>query len=154
MRNRAVIFGFVGLFTGVLFSGCNSAEQSAIVPVQAAVKTANEETTEAETPAVVEPKKAEPKQSAYKPPFPERRDFFSPPERSEGLVAVSVDGMESTVELMGFVNVGTPHVVLAINGVVTPISQGVESHGVEVISIQPPRAVLQRGRTRWTAKLK
>jgi len=53
--------------------------------------------------------------------------------------------------LKGFVNVDEPRVVLSIDGVISPIPEGGEKYGVQVISIQPPKAVLQRGRSRWTA---
>jgi hypothetical protein len=43
--------------------------------------------------------------------------------------------------------------VLAIDGVISPIPEGGEKFGVQVISINPPHVVLQRGRSRWTASL-
>ena len=63
------------------------------------------------------------------------------------------DEQSESVVLMGFANVDTPRVVLAIDGVVTPLANGDEAEGVRVISISPPTAVLQRGRSRWTASL-
>lgn len=65
------------------------------------------------------------------------------------------DGRDSgeSVVLKGFADVGEPKVVLAIDGVTTPLSTGDERYGVRVISISPPQAVLQRGRSRWTATL-
>jgi len=58
-----------------------------------------------------------------------------------------------TVELKGFINVDQPRVILSIDGVVSPVAEGGEKYGVQVISIQPPSVVLQRGRNRWTATL-
>jgi hypothetical protein len=43
--------------------------------------------------------------------------------------------------------------VLSIDGVISPVGEGGEKYGVQVISIQPPSVVLQRGRSRWTATL-
>ena len=63
------------------------------------------------------------------------------------------DQSGETVELKGFVNVDEPRVVLSIDGVIAPIPEGGEKYGVQVISIQPPSVVLQRGRSRWTATL-
>jgi hypothetical protein len=58
-----------------------------------------------------------------------------------------------TIELKGFVNVNGPQAVLSIDGVLSPIPAGGEKYGVQVISINPPQAVLQRGRNRWTASV-
>lgn len=55
--------------------------------------------------------------------------------------------------MLGFAKLDQPRVVLAIDDVVTPLAGGEESSGVKVISIAPPRAVLQRGRSRWTATI-
>ena len=60
---------------------------------------------------------------------------------------------EGSVELLGFVNVDDHRVVLSINGAVYPVAVGESQLGVEVISIQPPAVVLQRGRLRWQATL-
>jgi hypothetical protein len=88
----------------------------------------------------------------FSPPFPQRQDLFQPPKR----VATTQQRGESSeelVELKGFVNVGEPRVVLSIDGVVAPLPVGAEKYGVQVISIDPPSVVLQRGRNRWTASL-
>jgi hypothetical protein len=77
--------------------------------------------------------------------------LFVPPKRAQGTVRRDDEG--ETVELKGFVNVDQPKVVLAIDGVISPIAEGGEKYGVHVISIQPPSVVLQRGRNRWTATL-
>jgi hypothetical protein len=78
--------------------------------------------------------------------------MFEPPKRAEGTVRRDEEhGTE--VELKGFINVDRPRVVLSIDGVISPIAEGDEKYGVEVISIQPPSVVLQRGRSRWTATL-
>jgi hypothetical protein len=88
----------------------------------------------------------------YNPPFPNRVDLFEPPERSESTQHRG-DSTEELVELKGFVNVDEPRVVLSIDGVIAPLPEGGKKYGVEVISIQPPSVVLQRGRSRWTATL-
>ena len=43
--------------------------------------------------------------------------------------------------------------ILSIDGNLSPVPEGGETYGVQVISIQPPKVVLQRGRSRWTATL-
>jgi hypothetical protein len=88
----------------------------------------------------------------FTPPFPDRIELFVPPKRAQVAVQ-SDDENDDSIELKGFVNVGRPQVVLAIDGVISPIAEGNERFGVRVISIQQPSVVLQRGRNRWTATL-
>ena len=87
---------------------------------------------------------------AYRPPYPDRVDLFLAPKR-EG--KSKLNEREGAVELLGFVNVDRHRAVLLINGAVYPIAEGDSQLGVEVISIQPPAVVLQRGRQRWQATL-
>ncbi|MCH7750744.1 MAG: hypothetical protein IH898_01110 [Planctomycetes bacterium] len=86
----------------------------------------------------------------YQPPYPDRVDLFLAPKR-EG--KSTLNDREGAVELLGFVNVDRHRAVLLINGAVYPIAEGDSQLGVEVISIQPPAVVLQRGRQRWQATL-
>ncbi len=88
---------------------------------------------------------------AYQPPFPDRVDLFLAPKR-EGR-SKNRNDQEDAVELLGFVNVDLQRAVLMINGAVYPVAEGDTRFGVEVISIQPPAVVLQRGRQRWQASL-
>ena len=99
----------------------------------------------AETPAQNQPL------AQFTPPFPDRLELFEPRQRAQG--TVRRDDAGETVELKGFVNVDQPKVVLAIDGVISPIAEGGEKYGVQVISIEPPSVVLQRGRNRWKATL-
>lgn len=108
--------------------------------------------TPAEVPKVETPPPAPPAEANYTPPFPEREELFVPPRRNTNVVRTDTGG-ETSVELMGFVDVGGDHAVLAIDGEVTPLKVGAEKYGVQVISIDEPSVVLQRGRTRWTATL-
>jgi hypothetical protein len=87
----------------------------------------------------------------YEPPYPDRVDLFLAPKR-EGRKSTD-GGQEDVVELLGFVNVDSQQAVLMINGMVYSVSEGDTQFGVEVISIQPPAIVLQRGRQRWQASL-
>jgi hypothetical protein len=82
----------------------------------------------------------------FTPPFPDRLELFEPLQRAEG--TVQRDDAGETVELKGFINVDQPKVLLAIDGVIAPIPEGGEKYGVQVISIEPPSVVLQRGRNR------
>jgi hypothetical protein len=88
----------------------------------------------------------------FEPPYPDRENLFLAPKRSS-THAKSPGSTEQTVELLGFANVERQKVILSINGVVVPISEGEQQSGIEVISIQPPAVVLQRDRERWQATL-
>jgi len=89
----------------------------------------------------------------YEPPFPDRTDLFKVPKRKGRGVANTPEGIEKSVELLGFVNVTSPQVVLSVDGMVTPLQVGSIIAEIEVISIQPPAVVLQRGRQRWQETL-
>ncbi|MEQ8846340.1 hypothetical protein [Botrimarina sp.] len=89
----------------------------------------------------------------YAPPFPERVNPFEPPKQSARTAQLAQGGASDSVVLLGFAEVDEPRVLLAINGAVKPLSSGEEAAGIRVLSIAPPRAVLQRGRTRWTASI-
>jgi hypothetical protein len=88
----------------------------------------------------------------FSPPFPDRLELFEPPKRAQGTVRRN-DELGATVELKGFINVKEPRVILSIDGVISSVPEGGEKYGVQVISIQPPTVVLQRGRDRWPATL-
>ncbi len=113
-----------------------------------------EETSSDETPLTPTPtegKAPQPTVAQYAPPFPDRVELFMPPKREGG---VRTEGeSQDAVELLGFIRLDRQQVVLSINGQVTPIHEGASELGVEVISIQPPKVVLQRGRQRWQASL-
>src|SRR3970282_142492 len=106
----------------------------------------------APTPDLANPQATTAHVAAFSPPFPERLELFEPPKRAQSTVKRDDEHGES-VELKGFINVDQPRVVLSIDGVISPIAEGGEKYGVQVISIQPPSVVLQRGRSRWTATL-
>jgi hypothetical protein len=142
--------------------GCSSAEVPAPAPVAvkqspALTPAATPAVTKTSSPAARTPDLANPKVTSaqtvdFKPPFPERTDLFEAPKRAQSTVRGD-DEHGQSVELVGFVNVDEPRVVLSIGGVITPIPAGGEKYGVQVISIQPPNAVLQRGRDRWPVTL-
>jgi hypothetical protein len=142
--------------------GCRSAEEPGAAPAAmnekaaaapiAAAAPAKAANAGPRTPDLADPKAKPVHTVEFKPPFPERSELFEAPKRAQDTIRRD-DGQGQTVELKGFVNVGQPEVVLSIDGVLSPIPEGGEKYGVHVISIQPPKAVLQRGRSRWTATL-
>ncbi len=153
-----IYFSICALLAAAIVAGCESADEP-VVDATPAVASAPAVEKPPATPAAKpdkSPEEAEPVPEsravvAYSPPFPDRQDLFEPPKRSQS--SVRRDDAGETVELKGFVNVDEPRVVLAIDGVISGISEGGEKYGVQVISIQPPTVVLQRGRNRWTATL-
>ena len=142
--------------------GCQSAATEPAPAVVSEAPTAPPATTAAvpakpnnstvRTPDLANPKVTSAQVVEFKPPFPERADLFEAPKRAQSTVRRD-DEHGQTVELKGFVNVDGPSAVLSIDGVLSPIPEGGEKYGVQVISVQPPKAVLQRGRSRWTATL-
>ncbi len=88
---------------------------------------------------------------AFEPPFPDRTNLFQAPKRQGRGRSKSKGQTETSVELLGFVNVNGQRVALSIDGLVTTIAEGGEEYGIEVISIQPPSVFLRRGKQRWQA---
>lgn len=104
----------------------------------------SESTDEAETETPAPPS------AEYAPPFPDRIDLFVIPKRQG---APSKSQHDDVVELIGFARLDKVKALLSFNGEVSPLAEGSALYGVEVISIQPPKVVLQRGRQRWQASL-
>jgi hypothetical protein len=148
------------MLIGSLLVGCQTADEPAASgPLVAAIA----ETVSADSPSKSDKRmpaasgsdaagSAAPAVAKFDPPFPNRSDPFAPPRGGQNLVRHDEEHGE-TIELKGFVDVDGPQVVLAIDGVISPIPEGGERFGVQVISIHPPSVVLQRGRSRWTASL-
>lgn len=106
-----------------------------------------------ESSSVARPSRVEPVAAAFQPPFPNRVNLFQAPRRQGRVLAEAKGQKGAAVELLGFVNVDRPRVVLAVDGLVTSLAEGSEEFGIEVISIQPPKVMLQRDRQRWQATL-
>jgi hypothetical protein len=147
------------LCVSIAVAGCGASDDvvvEATLPLSADV-TATTGASESPTPApsspdVADPQKTKTPVAEFAPPFPERNELFEPPKRAQTTMRHDDDSGE-TVELKGFINVDEPKVVLSIDGVISPVPEGGEKYGVQVISIEPPSVVLQRGRSRWTATL-
>ena len=104
-----------------------------------------------QAPAVEGSEEGKPMVADYQAPFPDRVDLFVPPKR-QGRARVEGEAGDA-VDLLGFVRLDRQQAVLSINGQITQIAEGASQDGVEVISIQPPNVVLQRGRQRWQDSL-
>ncbi len=88
----------------------------------------------------------------FEPPYPNRINPFATPSRTMRQTQRN-DSSESSVVLIGFAKLDEQKAILDIDGVVSPLANGDIYAGVEVIAIEPPNAVLQRGRDRWTASI-
>ena len=139
-------------------AGCQSADVAAPTteaapepPTPLVAAPAEATSAKAPTQALESPKDAAAKTAEFNPPFPER-ELFEPPKGAQSAVRRDEEHGH-TVELKGFVTVDQPKAILSIDGTISPIPEGGEKYGVKVISIQPPKALLQRGRNRWTATL-
>ena len=138
--------------------GCQSSDEPVVAVESVSAASARTPTTRPKTKAggpaseKNEPEIAPSAIGQFSPPFPERLELFEPPKRAQGTVRRN-DELGETVELKGFINVNEPRVVLSIDGVISSVPVGGEKYGVQVISIQPPTVVLQRGRDRWPATL-
>jgi len=92
--------------------------------------------------------------TTYQPPYPHRTNPFArplvanTPARTSGMVAATPD-----VYLRGFVDVDGPAALIDVGGRIFTIREGEEKGGVLVVEIRPPRATVQQGRRRWTARL-
>lgn len=141
-----------------IVAGCQSAEEPAVSvaaaepPAPASAAPPKAKSAKEPTPAdLANAKETSAKAAEFNPPFQER-ELFEPPKGAQSAVRRDEEHGQ-TVELKGFINVDEPKVILSIDGTVSPIPEGGEKYGVKVISIQPPKALLQRGRNRWTATL-
>ncbi len=148
------------LLSLIIVLGCQSADGpvaasvSTDQPVASVPATTVAQSTQAaqRTPDFADPKPTAIPVTEFKPPFPERADMFETPKRAQGMVRRDEEFGQS-IELKGFVNVDEPRAILSIDGILSPVPEGGEKYGIQVISIQPPKVVLQRGRSRWTATL-
>ena len=97
----------------------------------------------------------EPAWDPFEPPYPQRRDLFQPPKvRRSTTSGRGSRGGSQRVQLKGFVNLDGIRAILVVDGETNTVAVGDVRDGLEVISIQPPRVTLQRGRVRWTETLR
>ena len=89
----------------------------------------------------------------FMPPYADRTDMFSPPTRAAFQKQGPTDQGFGTITLQGFANVHGLKAVLLVNGVIAPLSVGEKLKDLQVIAIEPPKVVLQRGRERWTTSM-
>ncbi|MEO1497187.1 MAG: hypothetical protein AAFV43_08565 [Planctomycetota bacterium] len=137
-----------------LSSGCGESvvEPVAVAPTAPAF-TPIVEPTPNESAAAQDAVIAEPN-ATYEAPFPDRETLFDPPKQvAQSSKRRDSDEQSGGVQLLGFADLGTEKAVLSIDGAITPLASGAEHAGVRVISVAPPKVVLQRGRSRWTESI-
>ena len=157
--NHIAKFALPLLSLGLALLGCSQSDEPVVetTPVSAEItaSTAKPETQSGsqgeKSPDVAESEIKSAEVAEFTPPFPQRLTLFEPPQRQSTARRDNENG--ETVELKGFIDVDEPRVVLSIDGVISSVPEGGEKYGVQVISIEPPSVVLQRGRNRWPATL-
>ncbi|MCC7085324.1 MAG: hypothetical protein IT427_09990 [Pirellulales bacterium] len=157
LRINLVLIGLAALLSGCSSSADPTDEKAAVVqppttPAPTAPAPSKVAAKPSQTRDFTDPKATTAQATTYNPPFPERVDLFEPSKRAENSVRRD-DEHGDTVELKGFINVDQPRVVLSIDGVVSPIPEGGEKYGVQVIRIQAPSVDLRRNGRNWRATL-
>jgi len=91
----------------------------------------------------------------YQPPYPNRTDMFALPRSlaNKGPSVLNHRPGPARFIVKGFVNVGRPQVLLAIDGEIAALGVGEERGGAKVVEIAPPQVTFERGRRRWTQSL-
>jgi len=92
--------------------------------------------------------------ATFTPPYPHRRNPFSPPATRVSGRTQATTGNVNTVQLKGFVGIDEVKAVLVIHGQPYVLGKGEQRFGVQVIQISQPQVTLQRRRTRWTESLR
>lgn len=166
MNHPRIQFLLINLALAIVLGigGCSTAEPDedavAAAPVEeTAADISQVEPSRAESVGVqeeLEPDEETPAESVaanFEPPYPQRSNIFEAPQRTGRAMVQNTGEDRSAIELLGFVNVDGPRVVLSIDGLVASIAEGDQQEDIQVISIHPPAVVLQRGRQRWQASL-
>jgi hypothetical protein len=136
------------LFGGLLVAICGCASEAPPRPPEVAAGIAAPNV--AEVPSTSAP--LETPEEPFQPPYPNRTELFIPPDLTHfAHLPDRVDG--PSVAVRGFMSLDGQRVVLEINGAVHILAEGEQEGGVEVVSIAPPRVVLQRRGERWTAQM-
>lgn len=89
----------------------------------------------------------------FQPPYPHRTNPFQQPNVEQVARSGMLESSGGLIELKGFIDVGKPRVLLAMDDRLEPLAEGDEWHGVKVIKINHHQVILQRGRIRWTESL-
>ncbi len=135
----------------LLTTGCS--EDEPIIEEESVVEAEeNDESLSDELSTDVPPTTAD-----YTPPFPEKIDFFSPPELDEPDVVVPTPGAQGDrgIRVLGFVQLeGEPRrVVIEVAGELCIAEAGDEVHGVKIVAVNDPDVTLQRGGRSWSLAL-
>ena len=106
------------------------------------------------TPDLANPKVTSAQAAEFKPPFPERADLFEAPKGGPRARSGATMSTARSVELKGFVNVDEPQRrAFDRRQSSHPCPKAAKSMACRSFRSSRPKAVLQRGRSRWTATL-
>ena len=101
--------------------------------------------------------KASPVKKEYKPPYPNRTNFFEPAEGAVEQVQSTVQNVNSrqTILLKGFVSFPDEPIraVMNINDKIVQLAAGESFGGVHIVSTEPPNATVQNEEKSWTLNL-
>lgn len=129
------------------FSNAESPESSSVDPVVEEQAQTDSETTIVEMSDDDE----------WRPPFPEKVDFFSAPQLdSPTLEATETEGASnSAVRVIGFVEVegNQPAAILDVDGTPVVATLGQSIGGIEVVAVNDPDVTLQNNGERWSVNL-
>ena len=159
-RKTFFLYAAVSSASGLYLQGYKPTQQVAAVqqtppvtqPTESEKKPTEDASVDSEADALAL-EQEQPLVKQYESPFPDRTNLFQAPKR-QGKGMVQSDGQsETSIELLGFVNVDRQQVVLSIDGLVAALPEGSKQDGIEVISIHPPSVILKRGKERWQASL-
>jgi len=133
-------------------SGCG-VDPETLEALQSAVSTVSA-TQPAVTPDATEGAAMQSVGVQFTPTHPDRIDPFTFPvgadlDTGEGPTMTTV----AEIEILGFANVGRPHVLLRSGETVRSMQVGESISGIRVITINPPTAQLQMGTLIWTATM-
>lgn len=93
-------------------------------------------------------------ESQFIPPHPQRQDPFSFPDKADTATQdTKALSTVSEVEILGFANVGTQHVLIRSGDTTKSLKVGQVIDGVRIVAIHPPTVQLQMGTLLWTATM-
>lgn len=150
MKPTTWLFAAIAL---LCLAGCSaaSAEQATTESPTAVSKASTETESEADDA------EAKPIPAEYAPPFPDNKDFFTPPlvdVQSSSNAMKNADGTPQ-VKLLGFVKIegGADRAFVQIGPLTDIVEAGQILQGIEVISLQDPTMTLQLNGARWNVSM-
>ncbi len=134
-------------------TGCG-VDSEALESLQSAVRVASSPQPESPTSNAQKVQSSPALEAQFVPSNPQRQDPFSFPDVAN---AAEQDNQAlstvSEVEILGFANVGTQHVLIRSGDKTKSLKVGQVIDGVRIVAINPPTVQLQMGTLLWTATM-